>query len=115
MRFLGDMLIFGKQIQTNAFDRTDVDTGQAGIFLHPTLAMVNHSCVPNAAVSFTGRQAILRAELPIEEGDEITISYIGKQTRIRKRLDGSEEPYLTYSRLHEAQALPISRAGSLPL
>ncbi|KAJ4394132.1 hypothetical protein N0V93_003349 [Gnomoniopsis smithogilvyi] len=64
------------KIQTNAFDRTDVDTGQAGIFLHPTLAMVNHSCVPNAAVSFTGRQAIFRAELPIKEGDEITISYI---------------------------------------
>lgn len=40
--------------------------------------MVNHSCIPNAAVSFTGRQAFLRAEIPIKEGDEITISYIGK-------------------------------------
>lgn len=55
-----------------------MDTGQAGIFLHPKLAMVNHSCVPNAAVSFSGRKAFLRAELPIKEGDEVTISYIGK-------------------------------------
>lgn len=39
--------------------------------------MVNHSCVPNAAVSFSGRKAFLRAELPIKEDDEVTISYIG--------------------------------------
>ncbi|CAN8098700.1 unnamed protein product [Discula destructiva] len=64
------------KIQTNAFDRTDADTGQAGIFLHPTLALVNHSCVANATVSFIGREALLRAERPIEKGDEITISYI---------------------------------------
>ncbi|KAF3769245.1 hypothetical protein M406DRAFT_250380 [Cryphonectria parasitica EP155] len=64
------------KIQTNSFDRTDADTGQAGIFLHKTLAMANHSCIPNAVVNFSGRQAFLRAELPIKEGDEITISYI---------------------------------------
>ncbi|KUI62316.1 SET domain and MYND-type zinc finger protein 6 [Cytospora mali] len=64
------------KIQTNSFDRTDVDTGQAGIFLHPTLAMINHSCIPNANVVFVKRQALLRAEAPIREGDEINISYI---------------------------------------
>ena len=41
------------------------------------LAMVNHSCVPNAFVGFDGRTAVLRAERPIKEGEEITISYIG--------------------------------------
>ncbi|POS74485.1 hypothetical protein DHEL01_v207119 [Diaporthe helianthi] len=64
------------KIQTNSFDRTDVDTGQAGIFLHPKLAMVNHSCVPNANVSFVKRKAFLKAEVPIREGSEINISYI---------------------------------------
>ena len=48
-----------------------------GIFLDAGLAMVNHSCVPNAFVGFDGRTAVLRAERPIKEGEEITISYIG--------------------------------------
>ncbi len=65
------------QIQTNAFDRSDPDTGMAGIFLEPTLAMVKHSCVPNAFVSFDKRVAFLRAEREIKEGEDIEISYTG--------------------------------------
>ncbi|KAH6630632.1 hypothetical protein B0J18DRAFT_421760 [Chaetomium sp. MPI-SDFR-AT-0129] len=63
-------------IQTNAFNRLDPDTGMAGIFLDAGLAMVNHSCVPNAFIGFDKRTAVLRAERPIQEGEEITISYI---------------------------------------
>lgn len=65
------------QIQTNAFNRLDADTGMSGIFLDPALARVNHSCVPNAFIGFDKRTATLRAERPIKEGEEITISYIG--------------------------------------
>ncbi|KAH7133634.1 hypothetical protein EDB81DRAFT_845137 [Dactylonectria macrodidyma] len=63
------------KIQTNAFHRYDADLGQVGIFLEPTLAMANHSCIPNAMVQFIGRKAILRAESLIQAGDEIEISY----------------------------------------
>ncbi|KAK0718765.1 hypothetical protein B0T21DRAFT_55750 [Apiosordaria backusii] len=64
------------QIQTNAFNRLDADTGMSGIFLDPALARVNHSCVPNAFIGFDKRTATLRAERPIKAGEEITISYI---------------------------------------
>ncbi|AEO65402.1 uncharacterized protein THITE_68287 [Thermothielavioides terrestris NRRL 8126] len=64
------------KIQTNAFNRLDADTGLSGIFLDVGLAMVNHSCVPNAFIGFDRRTAVLRAERPIQEGEEITISYI---------------------------------------
>ncbi|KAL2019463.1 hypothetical protein VTK56DRAFT_9579 [Thermocarpiscus australiensis] len=64
------------RIQTNAFNRLDEDTGMAGIFVDAGLAMVNHSCVPNAFIGFDKRTAVLRAERPIQEGEEITISYI---------------------------------------
>lgn len=47
------------------------------MLLEPTLAMANHSCIPNAMVQFVGRKAILRAETAIQTGDEIEISYTG--------------------------------------
>lgn len=65
------------QVQTNAFNRLDADTGSSGIFLDRNLAMVNHSCVPNAFAGFDKRTATLRAGRQIKEGEEITISYIG--------------------------------------
>ncbi len=68
----------GAKIQTNTFDRRDEDTGYTGGFLHETLAMGNHSCLPNAVVAFYRRKAYLRAENPIAPGDEITISYTGR-------------------------------------
>lgn len=41
--------------------------------------MANHSCIPNAMVQFVGRKAILRAEVFIQAGDEIEISYTGQE------------------------------------
>lgn len=66
------------QMQVNSFNRLDVDIGQSGLFLHPALAMVNHSCIPNAFVQFSGRKAILRACRAIKKDEEVEISYIGK-------------------------------------
>ncbi|CAK7563470.1 MAG: hypothetical protein SEPTF4163_001339 [Sporothrix epigloea] len=63
------------RIHTNAFDRTDKDNALTGIFLDATLAMANHSCLPNAFVIFHGRKAYLRAQQTISAGEEITISY----------------------------------------
>ncbi|KAI0022574.1 hypothetical protein F4780DRAFT_184270 [Xylariomycetidae sp. FL0641] len=64
------------KLQVNSFNRLDADVGQAGLFLNPALAMVNHSCVPNAFVQFHGRVAMLHASQEIREGEEVVISYI---------------------------------------
>ncbi|KAH8675776.1 hypothetical protein BX600DRAFT_432329 [Xylariales sp. PMI_506] len=64
------------KLQVNSFNREDEDVGQTGLFLNPALAMVNHSCIPNAFVQFIGRQAILRASQEIKQGEEVEISYI---------------------------------------
>lgn len=66
------------KIQTNAFNRLDADMGTAGIFVDSVLAMLNHSCVPNAFVEFDKRTAMLRAERDIEAGEEVEISYCGE-------------------------------------
>ncbi len=62
----------------NSFNRLDEDVGQTGLFMNPALAMVNHSCTPNAFVQFIGRRAVLRAYQEIKTGEEIEISYIGQ-------------------------------------
>lgn len=53
--------------------------GVIGLFLEPTLAMANHSCIPNAAVQFIGRNVLLIAENPIRAGDEIELAYTCKE------------------------------------
>lgn len=67
-----------EQIQTNAFDTDDEDYSNAGILVDTTLSMINHSCIPNAAVRLAGRRIVLRAMQDIKEGEEIEISYVGK-------------------------------------
>lgn len=38
-------------------------------------AYINHSCTPNAAVSFDGSILVIRSLRPIQKGEEVTISY----------------------------------------
>ncbi|KAK6864758.1 hypothetical protein PG990_005805 [Apiospora arundinis] len=64
------------KLQVNSFSRLDPDAEQTGLYMHPGLAMVNHSCTPNAYVQFIGRKALLKAYRPIEKDEEVTISYI---------------------------------------
>ncbi|KAI1425383.1 hypothetical protein F5Y12DRAFT_784657 [Xylaria sp. FL1777] len=64
------------KLQVNAFTRLDEDVAQTGLFMNPALAMVNHSCTPNAFVQFIGRQAVLHAYQEIKKDEEIEISYI---------------------------------------
>ncbi|KAK2005622.1 MYND finger [Colletotrichum eremochloae] len=73
------------KLQTNAFSRTEEYFETGGIFLDTTLAMINHSCVPNAMVQFGGRTATLRATSFINPGSEIEISYIDQTQPKRKR------------------------------
>ncbi|EPE08888.1 mynd finger domain-containing protein [Ophiostoma piceae UAMH 11346] len=76
------------RIHTNSFDRSDVDTATSGLYLDTTLAMVNHSCMPNAVVAFVGQKAYLRAQAPVAAGDELTISYIDYTKPLAARQEG---------------------------
>ena len=69
-----------KKLLTNMFNVHDPDFGLDAVFLHASLAMANHSCVPNASAHIHGRTAMLVAERDIAEGEEITISYTGNSS-----------------------------------
>lgn len=66
-----------EQVQINAFNTEDPDYSNPGILVDTVLSMINHSCIPNAAVRLASRTAILRALRDIKEGEEIELSYVG--------------------------------------
>ena len=47
-----------------------------GLILDPQVAMINHSCTPNAIIVFDGPKLTVRALDAIASGDEVLISYI---------------------------------------
>lgn len=47
-----------------------------GMCFDPTLALLNHSCSPNAAIVFDGNFASIRSTRDIAQGEQVTISYI---------------------------------------
>lgn len=69
-----------EQMNVNSFRITDASGDEIGIGFDPLLGMANHSCAPNASLEFDGRCAVLTALKHIEEGEEITISYIGQSS-----------------------------------
>lgn len=89
-------------MNVNSFRITDAGGDEIGIGFDPLLGMANHSCAPNASLEFDGRCAVLTALKHIEEGEEITISYIGQSSLPRlpisftqTRLPFSVKPKLT--------------------
>mmetsp|Transcript_36312 Transcript_36312/g.88955 ORF Transcript_36312/g.88955 Transcript_36312/m.88955 type:complete len:298 (-) Transcript_36312:2-895(-) len=54
--------------------------------LYPSICMANHSCSPNGVVSFSGRQARLRATCCIKEGEEVCIAYVDPILPVWRRL-----------------------------
>ncbi|RWA08854.1 hypothetical protein EKO27_g6251 [Xylaria grammica] len=75
-RSLAEAIEVSCKLQVNSFNRLDEDVGQTGLFMNPHLAMVNHSCIPNAFVQFISRQAVLHAYREINKDEEVEISYI---------------------------------------
>ena len=65
------------KLLTNGFSRDDAQLADSGLLVDGTLAMANHSCMPNAEVLVSGRRVHLRAKVPIAADEEVFISYQG--------------------------------------
>ena len=50
----------------------------SGYCLEPFVALINHSCEPNAHYVFEGTELRVRASRDIAEGEEVTFSYLGQ-------------------------------------
>ncbi|TGJ85927.1 hypothetical protein E0Z10_g2801 [Xylaria hypoxylon] len=102
--------------QVNSFNRLDEDVEQTGLFMNPSLAMVNHSCTPNAFVQFIGRQAVLHAYQEIKKDEEVEISYIDCNLHLSQRQEELKTRYhftCNCPRSPEVQNLQDSQGPSL--
>ncbi|KAI0448524.1 SET domain-containing protein [Xylaria acuta] len=79
--------------QVNSFNRLDEDVEQTGLFMNTALAMVNHSCIPNAFVQFVGRKAVLHAYREVRKDEEIEISYIDCNLHLSQRQEALKTRY----------------------
>ncbi|KAL1918701.1 uncharacterized protein VTP21DRAFT_2723 [Calcarisporiella thermophila] len=60
----------------NSFSVVDDECVGIGVGVYPLAAMVNHSCWPNCIAMFEEDQMVIRCLRDIEEGEELTISYV---------------------------------------
>ncbi|KAG5366986.1 N-lysine methyltransferase SMYD2 [Yarrowia sp. B02] len=72
---LEQIIEYAGMLFINQYTRCDDLGRQGGYIFDPTLALINHSCVPNAYLLFRGRKVHLVCWKPINEGDEVFLSY----------------------------------------
>ncbi len=72
-------------MNVNTYRISTSSSQHIGLCFDPYLSLINHSCVPNAYISFRGPAAVVRALLPIEEGEEVLVSYIDQSLPRQQR------------------------------
>ncbi|XP_077566906.1 N-lysine methyltransferase SMYD2-B-like [Stigmatopora nigra] len=71
-----ELLSLFSQVSCNGFTVEDEELSHVGTAIYPDVALINHSCLPNATVTFEGIKAEIRAVKEMKPGDEVLISYI---------------------------------------
>ena len=77
----------------SSVDRDNLGLKSIGRSLYPSASYFNHSCEPNCEVFETGSILQVCAKEDIAEGDEVTISYIDTQQRLRDRRLALQDTY----------------------
>ncbi|KAI9351730.1 hypothetical protein DFJ73DRAFT_365824 [Zopfochytrium polystomum] len=80
-----DLLGMFCRFSTNSMAVGDGEMVNIGVSVPCRFAMMNHSCWPNAVIVFRGPVATLRALRDIEEGEELTQSYLEIADEVVKR------------------------------
>ncbi|RKF75026.1 SET domain and MYND-type zinc finger protein 6 [Golovinomyces cichoracearum] len=86
------------RISCNSFHATLPDATPVGLAFDPEIALVNHSCAPNAHVIFEGRSMILQSLIPIQKGQELFISYVDVQQECNSRRQDLWRTYFFWCR-----------------
>ncbi|OAA67110.1 SET domain protein [Niveomyces insectorum RCEF 264] len=79
------------RIMNNKVVAATADSSTLVHCFHPVLAVLNHSCEPNALAFVEGRQVHVRSLRKINPGEEITISLVDTQLDIVSRRQGLKD------------------------
>ncbi|KAK0217419.1 hypothetical protein EDD85DRAFT_962065 [Armillaria nabsnona] len=131
----GDLVDLISRFTTNTFTITDAALCPLGASVSPTVALINHSCDPNAVIVFPRASANPQAEEPlmhvvvlrnIVPGEEIMTAYIDTTLPRSLRQEGLKETYHFDCRCHlcgsppdvdprESMWCPKACGGTCPL
>ncbi|KAJ3024855.1 UNVERIFIED_CONTAM: hypothetical protein HDU68_007698 [Siphonaria sp. JEL0065] len=88
---VSDIVSLACRINSNShgiIDPTGNTNGEVGVGMFPLVAMLNHSCAPNCSfVSSTHGIMIVRTLCPVQEGQELCVSYVDLCTPRDERRD----------------------------
>ncbi|VUZ48863.1 unnamed protein product [Hymenolepis diminuta] len=75
------------KLQINSFDLTDAQGNEIGVALYKKSARFDHSCCPNAIVTFIGKEIKVIASEDISDSSKVRISYLNllRPTSIRQK------------------------------
>jgi hypothetical protein len=62
--------------ECNSFFLFDTAERARGSVMYPQAAMINHSCLPNCAMTASGHHLVLEAITPVACGEELTYCYV---------------------------------------
>lgn len=68
-------MILSRQFVCNTFSVYDTELTSLAAAIYTAPSFINHSCVPNCIVVFTGRKLSVRSTQEINAGDQLFISY----------------------------------------
>ncbi|XP_049335007.1 N-lysine methyltransferase SMYD2-B isoform X5 [Astyanax mexicanus] len=88
-----DLLTLFAQVNCNGFTVEDEELSHLGSAVFPDVALMNHSCCPNAIVTYRGTLAEVRAVQDVSAGDEILTSYIDLLYPTEDRIERLRDSY----------------------
>ncbi|KAJ6997806.1 histone-lysine N-methyltransferase ASHR1 isoform X1 [Populus alba x Populus x berolinensis] len=81
------------KLACNAHTICDCELRPLGTGLYPVVSIINHSCLPNAVLTFEGKSSVVRAIDHIPEGAEVSIAYIDTAGSTMTRQKALKEQY----------------------
>ncbi|KAK3563264.1 hypothetical protein QTP86_019342 [Hemibagrus guttatus] len=88
-----DLVELFAQVNCNGFTIEDEELSHLGSAVFPDVALMNHSCNPNAIVTYNGTVAEVRAVQKISPGEEIFNSYIDLLYSTEDRTERLQQSY----------------------